>query len=250
MRKSDYLQREREHFNSMVSATGNVWWGCCTPAGVKRAEKRALIATEEIECFINPAVLELGCGIGDFSRFILEKYPLLNFTGCDISAECVKNASERFSSYKNARFEIESATSLPYSQCSFDVIVGNAVLHHLPLREALQQCFKVLKPGGIILFFEPNMMNPQVAVERNIRFIGKLLQNSRDETAFFRWKLKGELYNTGFGEVSVKPFDFLHPLTPRLLINSVETLGSILERVPVVKEISGSLLIKAGKRHE
>jgi hypothetical protein len=120
-------------------------------------------------------------------------------------------------------------------------------LHHLPLDLVLKNCFSILKPGGFILFFEPNMMNPQIMIEKNIGFIGKMLENSEDETAFFRWSLKKTLREIGFKRISVQPFDFLHPFVPSLLIDVVDKVGRCIEKTPVLREISGSLFICAHK---
>ncbi len=96
-------------------------------------------------------------------------------------------------------------------------------------------------------FSEPNMMNPQIALEKNIRFIGKMLQNTPDETAFFRWSMTRMLQRVGFDDVSVTPFDFLHPIVPEPLINVTDRIGRLCERLPIVREIAGSLFIRALK---
>ena len=49
------------------------------------------------------------------------------------------------------------------------------------------------------------------------------------------------------GVASARPFDFLYPLTPARWIGVVERIGRLLERVPGVAEIAGSLLIRARK---
>jgi hypothetical protein len=82
-------------------------------------------------------------------------------------------------------------------------------------------------------------------VEKNIHFIGKMLQNTENETAFFRWSLAKTLQKMGFCDVSVQPFDFLHPFTPVPLIPIVNKVGQIAERLPILREIAGSLLIYA-----
>ena len=73
------------------------------------------------------------------------------------------------------------------------------------------------------------------------------MQNSDDETAFFRWPLKKTLSSIGFENVSVEPFDFLHPAIAGSLINAVDKIGMRLERTPILREISGSLFIRAYK---
>ena len=91
------------------------------------------------------------------------------------------------------------------------------------------------------------MLNPQIAVEKNIRFIGKILQNTENETAFIRWNLAKKIKEAGFTDEKIIPFDFLHPLVPGLLVSTVNILGKVLENLPLIKEISGSLWIRAKK---
>ena len=91
------------------------------------------------------------------------------------------------------------------------------------------------------------MLNPQVSLERNVRWIGRWLDNSPGETAFVRWRIRPELTRLGLVDVRTRPFDFLYPLTPARWIAAVERLGRALERVPVLAEIAGSLLITGRK---
>jgi hypothetical protein len=103
----------------------------------------------------------------------------------------------------------------------------------------------VLKPGGRFFFLEPNMLNPQIAVEKNIKSVGRWLQNSPNETAFFRWRIVRLLSRHGFRNAWARPFDFLHPGTPTFLIPTVHALSRAASATPVIREIAGSLQIYA-----
>jgi hypothetical protein len=61
----------------------------------------------------------------------------------------------------------------------------------------------------------PNMLNPQIAIQKNVSWVKRKLGDSPDETAFFHWPLQRLLERTGFRDVRIDPFDFLHPKTPR-----------------------------------
>jgi len=218
-----------------------------TPAAIKRLQRRARLIAQELARFKDPKVMELGCRTGGFSKFVLEGLPLLRLACCDISPKAVQIASNRYGDYKNACFELVDASSMHYDTGTFDAIIGNSVLHHLPIETSLRECFRVLKPGGIIWFSEPNMMNPEVFIEVKVCFIKRILKMAEDETAFFRWSLINKLRKIGFQDVSVQPFEFLHPIAPRLLINFFDRVGRFVERVPLLRELSGSLLIYACK---
>jgi hypothetical protein len=104
-----------------------------------------------------------------------------------------------------------------------------------------------LKPGGRIAFTEPNMLNPQIALQKNIPWLKRKLGDSPDETAFFSWKIKKFLTSAGFINVQATPFDFLHPAIPPKLINPVLGISKIAEKTPLLKAIAGSLFIQAVK---
>jgi SAM-dependent methyltransferase len=188
--------------------------------------------------------LELGCGTGEFTKRVVSTGA--DITAIDISPELLRVAMGRIKD-KNVRFQIQNIEKMDFEDESFDVVFGCSVLHHLNLRPALVEIYRVLKGGGRIVFTEPNMLNPQIWAERNIPAIRRLTNNSPDETAFVKWKLKREFLNHGFKDIRIRSFDFLHPLTPRKLIQSIINIGNVIEKIPLVREIAGSLLIHASK---
>ncbi len=136
---------------------------------------------------------------------------------------------------------------MKYRSETFDAVIGKSILHHLPFKKSFKEVFRVLRKGGLIWFSEPNVLNPEVLLERKVKFIGKRLQTTENETAFLRWRLAAMLEKTGFKKVSVKPFDFVHPLVPPCLINPATAVSNLLEKIPIIREFSGSLIIKAEK---
>lgn len=144
--------------------------------------------------------------------------------------------------------QVENAYRMTFPDNHFDYIIGSSVLHHLDIPKALSEMFRVLKPGGRIAFTEPNMMNPQIAVQKNVPYVKRKLGDSPDETAFFRWRLRKLLRSYGFVDIAIRPFDFLHPATPVKMIPLISGIGLSIEKCPIIKEISGSLFIKASKQ--
>src|SRR3984893_13671630 len=63
------------------------------------------------------------------------------------------------------RTERADAESLPFADSSFDLVLGHAVLHHLPdLPRAFAEFHRVLRPGGRIAFAgEPSRMGDRIA---------------------------------------------------------------------------------------
>lgn len=105
----------------------------------------------------NLKILELGSGRGEFS-IILAKMGG-NVTGIDIGGNLI-NLSIQTARLNNVtcEFIVGSIDNLPFDDCSFDYVVGNAILHHLPVKgvkDSLIEAFRVLKYGGQALFTEP-----------------------------------------------------------------------------------------------
>ena len=189
-------------------------------------------------------VLELGCGAGYFTQELARSGA--DIVAIDVSPELLEIARTNCSA-PNVQYEIENAYALSYDDAVFDSVVGSSVLHHLEIEKALRDIYRVLQPAGAIYFTEPNMLNPQIAIQKNVPWIKRKLGDSPDETAFFRRPLRRLLERTGYRDIRVEPFDFLHPKTPASLIKGVAMLGGFLENLPVISEFAGSLYIRAVK---
>lgn len=245
-KRSGYIERERAHFDRLAEAIGETGSDRKGRAAALRMERRAEMLAIALRQFSSPRVLEIGAGAGAFTEYVIASLPASDLTACDLSPRCIDLAREKLSGRSpQVKFEVADCTALEYADRSFDCVTGCSILHHLSLRPVLEQLYRVLRPGGILWFSEPNMLNPQIAIQKNIRFIGKWLEDTEDETAFFRWSLARELHAAGFGLIHVRPFDFLHPSTPGPLIRFVDAAGRVAERVPPLREIAGSLAIQA-----
>ena len=236
--------REIQHFAKLVEKQGTCWWGNETAAGQFRLDRRGEAAIRFVGMKRGVRILELGCAAGAFTSRLAKSDA--SITAIDITASLIELARDRMQA-SNVQFEVANAYALPFEAGAFDAVVGYSILHHLDVSMALPEARRVLVEDGRVWFSEPNMLNPQVFLERNVGFIGRLMQNSPDETALLSWKAKQVFLECGFRNVVVEPFDFLHPCVPPVLISTATKLGSFFERVPLLKEIAGSLEIRADK---
>lgn len=102
-----------------------------------------------------PEILEIGCGTGNLTRrmedFVGEKGFMI---GLDLSEKMIRVAKEKT---KFANFVTALGEKLPFVDGSFDLVVGIAILHHLPeLGTFFEEISRVLKRRGKIVFYEPH----------------------------------------------------------------------------------------------
>ncbi len=236
------IAREIQHGRFLAEHGAGEIWNWEGPAGQLRWERRVKMLSEHLRPGMT--VLELGCGTGYFTQELARSGA--DVVAIDVSPELLAVARAGYSA-PNVRYEIQNACTLSYPDVIFDSVIGSSVLHHLEIAKGLREIYRVLKPRGAIYFTEPNMLNPQIALQKNIPWIKRKLGDSPDETAFFRWQLRRLLERTGYRDVRIDPFDFLHPKTPAPLIDRVDALGRFLESVPLISEFAGSLYIRAVK---
>lgn len=243
MSGDERLLNEKQH-GEFIREHGEEVWNWSSSAGKRRWARRCRLFKEFIGDH-NSRVLEIGCGTGLFTK----ELALTNNTiaAIDISDALIMKAKERITAI-NVHFVVGNACETEFKPESFDFIVGSSSLHHLDVDSALEEFSRILKSGGRMMFTEPNMMNPQVALIKNVPFLKRRAGDSPDETAFFRWKIAKKLRGQGFVDVSVEPFDFMHPQTPAWLLSLTERLTVILEKSPFVREIAGSLIIQCRKK--
>ena len=236
------LDHEIEHGKFLAKNGAGEIWNWESPAGKLRWSRRIKMLTQHIKQ--NEKVLELGCGTGYFTREIVKTNAAV--TAIDISPDLLAIAQKEVSA-TNVTFCEENAYKMTFADESFDSVIGSSVLHHLDIEKAIAEIHRVLKSNGFIAFTEPNMLNPQIALQKNIPWLKRKLGDSPDETAFFRWQLISLLKKHKFSRIEVIPFDFLHPSIAPSMIPIVSGIGNVCEKLPLMKEIAGSLYIKAYK---
>jgi SAM-dependent methyltransferase len=110
--------------------------------------------------------LEVGSGTGYFSLNLLQAGVVGEAVCTDISpgmlATLGANARRLGLAVSTVATEAED---LPFPEASFDLVLGHAVLHHIPVLErALAEFHRVLRPGGTLVFAgEPSRHGDRLA---------------------------------------------------------------------------------------
>jgi ubiquinone/menaquinone biosynthesis C-methylase UbiE len=98
--------------------------------------------------------LELGSGTGFFLLNLMQAGVATRGHVTDLSPGMVDAAVRNGTALGlDVDGRVADAESIPYDDASFDLVVGHAVLHHIPDVElALREVLRVLKPGGRFVF--------------------------------------------------------------------------------------------------
>jgi ubiquinone/menaquinone biosynthesis C-methylase UbiE len=116
-------------------------------------------------------VLEIGIGNGaDGAMFALNGG---YYTGADLTEAALEATRKHFEVLGlKGRFQKENAEQLSFTCNSFDIVYSHGVLHHTPnIRQAIDEVWRVLKPGGraIIMLYHKHSFNYYVRIMAYMR---------------------------------------------------------------------------------
>jgi len=153
-------------------------------------------------------VLDLGCGAGENSYVLALRGAKV--IGIDISPDLIALARRGLQSRNlggKVAFAVTSAHALPFGDCSIDMALGMAILHHLDISLVSKEVRRVLRPGGSAIFVEP------VRDSAFLRWLrSKVPNRSSDVSPFERPLTKADLeeFAHGFSHFSTRHFSLPH----------------------------------------
>jgi len=144
----------------------------------------------------HPDVLDIGCGHGYI-------HPMLaaagyRVTGVETADEVLELAREDNPDNTYITYIAHDGQHLPFPDETFDVVMAVGVMHHVPPDEwpnFLTEARRVLRPGGLVLIYEHNPLNPMT------RYVVANTYIDDDAVLLRHTQLKTLLRCTGFSEV-------------------------------------------------
>jgi glycosyltransferase involved in cell wall biosynthesis/SAM-dependent methyltransferase len=207
---------------------------------------RALTLRHCFHVLPGESILELGAGSGLWTEHLVSVLRGEN----PITAAVFNDDFEESGSAKNlpnTKFAHISDLTKDLPAESFDYVVGTAILCHNQYPRNLRAIYRLLKPGGQLLFFEANYWNPQVFIKTRFRTLGHWMGNAWCQTGIRKYELMHIASQQGFTRLEIIPYDIIHPLTPRYLLSALQSVAFVLEHAPVIRELCGTLYLWAMK---
>lgn len=159
---------------------------------------------EFIQVAPNSSILEIGSGLGIIAGSVAERDRTVQVTGVEYAQAQINQCPTH---HPNLRFVQGDAQQLPFDDGKFDVVYGRYILEHLknPL-QALQEAYRVLKPGGII-YFQENAISlmrvfPECPSFQQVWAHFTTLQSQLGGDAEMGTKLYSLAYHAGFQQIT------------------------------------------------
>jgi dolichol-phosphate mannosyltransferase len=228
-----------------IERSREAYWRRYPTTSPTRLRWRANAARHALHIAAGESVLELGAGSGIWTEHLAAvlrgESPI---TAAVFNEDLAELARER------ALPRVEVATISSEDQLAletYDYVVGTAMLSHYRWQQNLAWIAELLKPGGQMLFLEANYLNPQVFVKANSKRLSRWSRNAECQIALRESEVEEAARHVGLEEVVVVPYDILHPRTPAKLVPAVQSTAFVLEHLPVVRKLCGTLFISAAK---
>jgi len=125
-------------------------------SGADRARRQARMLASTLHDVVGPAcIVDMGCGDGEAASIALAANPGHRLVGIDWSADALTQAQARRLTLVRAAVD---GISLPLRTGTADVVIMSEIIEHLvDTDSALDEAWRVLKPGGSLLLSTPNL---------------------------------------------------------------------------------------------
>jgi len=143
-------EKSRAYFNAHRKsrlARGGYW----------RADYRSVM--KEIERFQPANLIDIGCGPGGFLCAVQKRFPDIQLNALDLSEEMVRETQERLG--PSAVAIVGDSEHMPLESERYEIVTCNMSIHHYPhAQDAVNEMYRILKPGGTLLLNDMDCASP------------------------------------------------------------------------------------------
>lgn len=116
-------------------------------------------------------ILDLGCGTGNLTKQMLNKFPEAEIDALDISEEILNESRKRFSDKPNIRYIQADFKSLHLPPGSYDLVMSSIAIHHIEDPDKIRlyaEVFQALSAGGLFIFADQTRGITDEIYQKNI----------------------------------------------------------------------------------
>lgn len=154
----EHNRRQRAYFEGTEKKT-------MAPRDTPYLRRHVDEALRSAGCAPGQRVLEVGCGMGRYTLILAARS--MTVEGLDLSPVLLERLQESAAGRYDIPLHCADLAAPPETLLgAFDVVLGFFVLHHLhQLQPCLEAAVRLARPGGMLVFLEPNAYNPLYYVQ-------------------------------------------------------------------------------------
>lgn len=236
---------ERNHFKNISNRYDDIY-GYRSTFGIYKMRKKVELFCKYLDKGVSKRklkILEIGCGTGEYSKLLSEKFPKAKIVAVDVSPDVIRIAKDKNRNRKNLSFKIQSVYNLNYPNSSFDIICGFYVLHHLKIERVKVGLIRLLKRNGYVYFCEPNFINPVTFSIWFMPQVKKAMGYSPNEKALNPITLPSQLSPLKTIKITTSEYMWPISLLGVNLLKFIDMITSALSYVPGINLFGGSIHI-------
>jgi SAM-dependent methyltransferase len=159
------------------------------------------------------AVLDAGCGDGVNLTFLARLCGEYRWSTEIVGADYNPLRISRARDQRRCSLVRASVTSMGFRDRSFDIVICNQVLEHVPDdRSAFHELYRILRPGGLLIAGVPNE-GSALGVFRNHVLQRSILRTTDHVNMYTRQILAGRIAGAGLHVTRIEPEGFFTPHT-------------------------------------
>ncbi|MFW9995698.1 MAG: class I SAM-dependent methyltransferase [Candidatus Odinarchaeota archaeon] len=220
-----YNRRKVSAFPSRIRSSSSDFWAL---RSVKYDELEWATSADSIQelldfaCIKNDCkVLEIGCGTGLVSERLAEQSRQV--ICIDVSPDMLDQARSKRGEASNVNYSLGDARDLDFPANSFDRIIARMAFHHITpgIDRAFSECFRLLKPGGIL-----GIQEGIPPAEQCVDWYTRMFKLKETRMTFTPYRMFNHFHHAGFVNIS-QDFFVIHQASVR---NWLEKSGLSVER--------------------
>ena len=196
-------------------------------------------------------VLEVGCGTGVLTRRLAGLPDVGEVLGVDPAGFLIERARSLATGFANLRFEVGDGRAMPLEDRSFDLVVFDSTLSHVPGPErALAEALRVLRPGGQVALFDGDYATATVALGDHDPLqacVAATMASSVHDRWFVR-RAPGLVRGAGFADLTFRSHGFVELGDGQYMLSVVDRGADLLAAAGQLGDAAAAALKAEARR--